>query len=132
MEKSTIAGYVGRDAEIKDFSGNQYTAFSLAVDKSYKNQEGIKVEKTNWYSVLRKGTGIAPYIKKGTYLIITGEPSSKLYKDKNGNPSISLNLNADQIHFGPSNQTAQSAAPQATTAPETAAVQDDGNDDLPF
>jgi single-strand DNA-binding protein len=116
MELIIIAGRVGQDATIKEFNGNQYTAFSLAVDDSYKNAEGTKVEKTNWYSCLKSGTGLAPYIKKGQYLTVTGKPQSKLFKDSQGQHQISLNVNVNQVDLGPSPSTGQ-ADQSATYTP---------------
>ncbi len=142
METMTIAGYVGRDAEIKIFNGQEYTTFSVAVDKSYKKSDNTKVEQTNWYSVLRKGSGIAPHLKKGTYLIIQGEPRHKIYKDHSGQYNISLNMNADKINFGPSKpvdntppQEGNYRSPQVKEAmPTSSAVVDltGDQDDLPF
>ena len=116
MELIIIAGRVGQDATIKEFNGNQYTAFSLAVDDSYKNADGTKVEKTNWYSCLKSGTGLAPYIKKGQYLTVTGKPQSKLFKDSQGQHQISLNVNVNQVDLGPSPSTGQ-ADQSATYTP---------------
>lgn len=145
METMTIAGYVGRDAEVKVFNGQEYTAFSVAVDKSYKKADNTKVEQTNWYNILRKGSGIAPHVKKGTYLIIQGEPRHKMYKDNSGQYNISLNMNADKINFGPSKpieSTPQEGNYRSPQANEQAKVQPvvsshvvdltDQGDDLPF
>lgn len=124
MEKLIIAGYVGMDAEVKEFNGKKYTSFSIAVDKSYKRQDGTKVEKTNWYSVLRAGENIAPYIKKGTFLIVVGEPRPKPYKDRNGEIQQSLNINAQEITFGGS-RGGNSPAPQPQHTPSAQMPQAD-------
>lgn len=152
MENLTIAGRVGQDATIKDFNGNQYTAFSLAVDNSYKKQDGTKVEKTNWYNCLKSGTGIAPHIKKGQFLVVSGRPQPKLYKDQSGQTQISLNMLAEHITLGPNANPNPSANPAAQASPAVAsgtapsrhpsmsgqagameqALVDDTDDDLPF
>lgn len=118
MEKLIISGYVGRDAEVKEFNGTKYTSFSLAVDKSYKKQDGTKVDRTNWYNVLKQGESLAKHVKKGTHLTIMGSPSHKLYKYQNGQTQISLNLNADDVSFGPGNkqETTAAPAPQQSTS----------------
>lgn len=145
MEKLIISGYVGRDAEVKEFNGTKYTSFSLAVDKSYKKQDGTKVDRTNWYNVLKQGEGLAKHVKKGTHLTIMSNPSHKLYKDQNGQTQISLNLNADDVSFGPGNkqETTAAPAPQQSTSqhPSMSAqptpsngmpIDVSGEDDLPF
>lgn len=148
MENLTIAGRVGQDATIKDFNGNQYTSFSIAVDNSYKKADGTKVEQTNWYNCLKSGTGIAPHIKKGQFLVVSGRPKPKLYRDQNGQTQISLNMVAEHVTLGP-NATPQSSPyggapsspsaynppptqsiPSSTPQPNAMAAGDD--DDLPF
>ena len=148
MELIIIAGRVGQDATIKDFNGNQYTAFSIAVDDSYKNGDGTKVEKTNWYSCLKSGTGLAPYIKKGQYLTVSGKPQCKLFRDSQGQHQISLNVNVNQVDLGPSpaantapgiQTTYTPPEPYQTTGspvvqqpPSGDIMQELANDDLPF
>lgn len=114
MEKLIISGYVGQDATVKNFNGNDYTSFQIAVDKSYKKADGTKIERTNWYNVLKAGAGLAPHVKKGTYLTIIGEPSHKIYRDQNGQDRISLNLNANDISFG--GGRSQNQGPQSVSA----------------
>lgn len=112
MEKLIISGYVGRDAEVKEFNGQKYTSFSIAVDKSYKKQDGTKVERTNWYNILKSGEGLAKHVRKGTYLTVMGNPNTKLYRDQAGQYQISLNLNAEDVSFGPGQKT-EAAAPES-------------------
>ena len=149
MELIIIAGRVGQDASIKESNGNQFTAFSLAVDDSYKTQDGTKVERTNWYSCIKNGTGLAPYIKKGQYLTVTGKPQPKLFKDNQGQAQIGLNVSVHSVSLGPNpggsapDQLHNPAAyPVSTHSPNSAMVTaqpsitdfpDSGNDtDLPF
>lgn len=142
MENLTIAGRVGQDATIKEFNGNQYTAFSIAVDNSYKKADGTKVEKTNWYNCLKSGTGLAPYIRKGQFLVVSGRPQPKMYRDQSGQSQISLNMVVEHVTLGPSPSTPtnQSQEPVGSTHPsmlppkaETAKVDlSDAEDDLPF
>jgi len=79
-----IAGRVGQDAKVLDNNGIKKTQFSLAVDKSYKDQNGNRVEKTNWYTVFTKSEKLAPHIKKGQYMVVTGDPSFGLWKNQQG------------------------------------------------
>jgi single-strand DNA-binding protein len=152
MEKLIINGYVGQDATVKEFNGTKYTSFSIAVDKSYKKADGSKVERTNWYSVLKQGENLAQWVKKGTHLIVMGEPRPKIYKDSQGQNQIALNINADMIEFAgrsgngnennsrPESQQpspAPSAHPSISTPVQDSRVHDmtavqQEEDDLPF
>jgi single-strand DNA-binding protein len=155
MEKLIINGYVGNDAQVKEFNGTKYTSFSIAVDKSYKKADGTKVERTNWYSVLKQGENLAKWVTKGTHLIVMGEPRPKLYRDNQGQHQVALNINADMIEFAgrsgnnseqqprqePVQQAAQSSSPsvhpsmqnpvQDNNVHDMTAVQEE-DDDLPF
>jgi single-strand DNA-binding protein len=122
MEKIIINGYVGQDASIKEFNGVKYTSFSIAVDKSYKGKDGNKVQRTNWYYVMKLGEGLAKYITKGTHLIVMGEPKVKMYKDHQGVSQVALNINADFIEFAGKAGNSTTASPTATTPTTSEAV----------
>lgn len=144
MEHLIIAGRVGQDAVIKDFNGNQYTSFSIAVDNSYKKPDGTKVDQTNWYNCLKSGIGLATYIKKGQFLVVSGQPKPKIYKDNQGYYQISLNMRAETITLGPnaSNNGSNHQHPQENNSPQNypstqvptamSSNEGDSNDDLPF
>lgn len=143
MEKAVIAGRVGQDAIIREFGGNQYTSFSVAVDKSYKKSDGTKVEKNNWWSVLLRGTGLQPYIKKGQSITVFGEMNLKSDRDQNSQPIIRYNLNASDVTLGSIPQgSTPTTSPQTEnyTHPSTNAPQpvqevhaeEVADDDLPF
>ena len=51
--KVQLIGRLGQDPEIVSFAdGKKITKFSLAVDDSYKNKEGDKVDRTYWHTVI--------------------------------------------------------------------------------
>jgi single-strand DNA-binding protein len=144
MELITISGYVGKDAELKESNGRKYTKFSLAVDKSFKNREGVKVEKTNWWTVFSQNENLANHFKKGTYLTVVGEPSFSTWENDQRQVSVNLSLNLMKFSFGPSpsnNSQNQATAPQSNSSPfnrpqtptiTDAQVLEDEGDDLPF
>ena len=45
----TVSGNIGADPEIRDVNGTKVANFSVAVNESYNNKSGEKVEKTHWY-----------------------------------------------------------------------------------
>lgn len=90
-------GNLGADPEIRSFgtNGNRVAEFSLAVDASYKDKDGKKVEKVEWidYSVYSPGLidVVEKYAKKGRELRVEGyvrkeKWESKTRKDEAGKP----------------------------------------------
>lgn len=102
MELIVIAGRVGQDAKIIDTNGVRKIQFSVAVDKSYKDSQGNRIERTNWWTIFSNRENLAQYIKKGQFLTISGSPNFSIYRDtQTGNESINLSMNNPSISFGP-------------------------------
>lgn len=100
MEQITITGHIGNNATIEQINGNEYVKFNVAVNSRYKNKEGQQVERTNWYSCLKKGnTKIAEYLLKGTKILAQGTLTVNTYKNKNGEWCAGLNCNVQNIEF---------------------------------
>lgn len=87
--KVQLIGRLGQNPEIISFNdGNRLAKFSLAIDESYKDKNGNKVEKTNWFNiVVRNGlvTVAENYLEKGKEIAIEGKLNNRSYEDKNGN-----------------------------------------------
>jgi len=98
MKKLIIAGFLGNDAEVKDLqSGTQVINFSLAVTEKIKDEQ-----KTTWFKCARftNNISIAPYLKKGAYLIVEGRPDVETYVNNSGETVATLKCIVDNIHFG--------------------------------
>ena len=83
-----LIGNLGMDPEVKEVSnGNKMARFSLATSETYKNQNGEKVEETQWHNLVIWGklAGVAEkYLKKGKRIAIEGKLNNRSYDDKNG------------------------------------------------
>jgi single-strand DNA-binding protein len=88
MNKCIVIGRCGKDPEArKTSSGVDVCEFSLAVDESYKNREGEKVQKTEWIKVIawKKLAEIcAKYLCKGKLVLIEGKMETQQWEDKDG------------------------------------------------
>ena len=77
MNKVTLHGFVGKDAELKTTPGGKsYCKFSLATTEQWKDPQGEKQSKTEWHQIVcwgKAGENAAKYIKKGAELIIEGK-----------------------------------------------------------
>jgi single-strand DNA-binding protein len=102
MNRIEIIGHIGNDAEIKDFNSNQVINFSVGVSESYTNKEGVKVQSTTWYECAKWGnqTQIAPYLKKGTQIFVSGKPQNRAYvKESDGSLQVVNGINVNQIQL---------------------------------
>jgi len=130
MQNISIAGNVGRDAEIRQAGGSTVCGFSLAVS-GYDRRAKQKV--TTWYRVSvwgARGERLAPMLTKGSKVALSGELSVSEYEGK-----TQLEVTAQDVTLlGGKPQDAPAPAPRAAkTAPKDAPAADFPDDDqIPF
>lgn len=134
-----ITGRVTRDAEVRTLSNSrQVVNFSLAVNESYRNKKGEKVEQTTFfecaYWISAKVAGI---LTKGALVELAGRVSARAWTGNDGEPRAGLNFTTSQItlHAGgrkePNPQAVQSAEPAVQRENKKVALKEP-EDDLPF
>jgi single-strand DNA-binding protein len=79
MYKIIFTGNVGKDAEVREIKGYKVINFTVAIK--------VSKELTQWtecaiWRKLDQSVGIADYLKKGTKVLIEGEPSVEIYNEK--------------------------------------------------
>ena len=83
-----LIGNVGKEPQIKTFeSGKTLATFSLATSENYTDQNGKKVQDTQWHQVVAWGKTanfIESYIDKGNRIAIDGKLMHRSYNDKEG------------------------------------------------
>ena len=83
-----LIGNVGKEPEIKTFeSGKTLASFSLATSETYMDQNGKKVQDTQWHKVTAWGKTanfIESYIDKGNRIAVDGKLVHRSYNDKDG------------------------------------------------
>jgi len=145
MRKLIISGYLGADAQVADLpSGTQVINFNVAVSEKIKDSQEYK---TTWFRCARfaNNVSIAPYLKKGTYVIVEGKPDIETYVDQQGVTKANLKCIVSEIHFGGSSKNEESSnAPTTQTSPKEypqanqtnsfvdVTEQNPEHDDLPF
>lgn len=146
-----VIGRLGADAEVKTSkNGNSFVTFRMATDE-FKNGERT----TAWLKVLdstERGLRLAPHLKKGSHINVSGVETVSIYMDRNNVPQISRDISSFSIDFvasgnsgGTATQsdkeasamscgtltpkdTVASVAPSMASAPSI----EDVEDDLPF
>lgn len=86
--KVQLIGNVGQDPEIRTLeSGRKLAHLNIATNEIYKNEQGDKVEKTEWHRVTAWGKTaeiIEKYVVKGKEVAVEGKLTHRSYDDKNG------------------------------------------------
>jgi len=103
MIRLEVIGNIGQDANIQEVSGQKVINFSVAHNEKYLNAEGTKVEKTTWIncSLWKKdgNVSLAPYLKSGTKVFVSGHPQTRAYKDQNGVDKCELKMNVQRVEL---------------------------------
>lgn len=101
MQQTQILGRLGKDAEVKDVGDTQVINFSVAVSENWKDKNGEKQEKTTWYECAKWGNnvGIAPYLKKGTQVYVSGNAEARAYVNNDGDAVGVLGIRVFQIEL---------------------------------
>lgn len=103
MNHAILFGNVGNDPAVKHLeSGKIVAKFSLATNKSYKNNSGEKVTETQWHNIVlwnKLAELSEKYIKKGSSIIIEGEINYRSYENKEKQTIYVTEIIADRLHF---------------------------------
>jgi len=87
MNQVTLIGRLGADPAVSYLpDGTPVANMRIATDESYKNQNGEKIERTEWHRVVTysKLAEIAnDYASKGRLVVVTGKLRTRPWKDQN-------------------------------------------------
>lgn len=96
MQSLTIAGNVGKDAELRRTQGGDPVLnFSVAVDNG-KDQNGNKRDAT-WFNASiwgKRAEALERHITKGSKLVLRGRPTAREHNGK-----VYLGINVDDLTF---------------------------------
>ena len=130
MQQITIAGNVGKDAELRRTgNGDVVLGFSVAVDNG-KDKNGNKRDST-WFDCSiwgKRAESLERYITKGTKVVLTGRPTAR---EHNGKAYLGISVNDLTFMGGNSKGEPRQDNYQAPQQPEHQGF-DDRLDDVPF
>jgi len=100
MNRVIISGNLGADAEIREVGSTDVTTFSVGVSERWKDKNGDKQERTDWFNCEKWGAGevFTSFLKKGTKVLVEGKMRCEQY-DKDGQNRTSWKLRAQSIEF---------------------------------
>jgi len=133
-----LVGNLGRDPEMRYTPGGQaVTNFSVAVNDSYTNSSGEKVDRTIWVRVTTWGKladTCNTYLKKGRRVLVEGrltaDPTTggpRIWTRQDGTPAASYEVTAATVRFlSPRSETQGEGDTPFEGSPTS------GDEDIPF
>ncbi len=120
FSKVILLGNLTRDVEMRTTSGGQNVAnFSLAVNRSWRNQNGEQQEQTSFINCVawgKAGEIIEQYAKKGDALLVSGRLDQRSYEDKDGNKRSAVEVNVEDFNFVGGSRSSEASAPSSSPA----------------
>ena len=130
MNSITVAGTLGRDAEIRAMpNGDPVASFSVADSQG-------KDKITIWWNCQlfgKRAESLAPYLVKGGAVTVSGNVTEREWTDKDGQKRKSMDIRVGDIALQGGRKDAPAAPRPAAKEPFTPSSVDFENDsDIPF
>ena len=126
MQLITISGNLGRDAEMRTAGDNEVCSFSVGVKQGYGDRASSNWFRCNLWG--KRGQTLAPYLTKGTKVVVVGELTIGEYQ---GKPSYDIRVSEVELLSKGERQSApaNNRGSAASAQPDYGAALDD---DVPF
>ncbi|MEO8691576.1 MAG: single-stranded DNA-binding protein [Candidatus Saccharimonas sp.] len=103
FNKVILMGNLTRDVDMRTTTGGQTVAnFSLAVTRSWRDQNGTQQDQTSFINCVawgKPGEIIAQYVQKGAPLLVSGRLAQRSYDDKEGNKRSVVEVVVEDFNF---------------------------------
>ena len=101
MNKAILIGRLTRDPELRTTtSGISSTSFTVAVSRTYTNQNGeIETDFINCVAWRKQAENIAKYCKKGSQVAVEGRIQTRSYDAQDGTKRYVTEVLADNVTF---------------------------------
>lgn len=104
FQQIILVGNLGRDPEMRYTpTGVPVTTFSVAVSRSWTDQNGTRQEKTHWFRVTawrKLAETVSQYATKGSRVLVVGEVEEpRIWTDREGQARTSLEVTAQNVRF---------------------------------
>lgn len=97
----TLIGNLGKDPEVRTYeTGRKKATFSLATNESFRNQNGEKVQETQWHNLVVWGhlaDLASKYLRKGHEVAIEGKLVHRSYEIANGEKRYITEINVNDL-----------------------------------
>jgi len=135
INKVQILGNLTRDPELKAIpSGTKVASFSLATNRSWKDQNGAKQEEVTYHNVVawaKPAELIAQYCKKGSSLYVEGRLQTRSW-DKDGVKQYRTEIVLENFQFGPKSSGSTFDKGEGSPSKDQNKKEDDGLDTIEY
>jgi len=135
FKNMNITGRLTSDAQVRTVSQDkQVVNFSVAINDSYKNKQGERIEQTTYFDCAYWiSTSVAKILTKGALVELSGRVSARAWTGQDGEARAGLNFHTSQIKFYGGAGKKQSEEPAtATEKKNSKSEKPKEDDDLPF
>lgn len=117
VSKVILIGFLGDAPEVR-FSqqGEPVSTFSIAVNENWKDAQGTKQERVEWFRVVsfgRLAEVCGEYLQKGRHVYIEGRLQTRRWEDRQGEKRTTVEVVASQMRIldrAPSNGSGSKAS----------------------
>lgn len=99
--KVTLIGRTGKEVEVFNYdNGNIKASVTLATSDYYTNQQGDRVEQTEWHNLVAFGKVaeiMQKYVEKGKEIAVEGKITYKSYEGQDGQKKYITEIRVDEI-----------------------------------
>ena len=126
MNKVFLIGRITKDLELKTTpSGVSTTTFSVAVNRNFKNKEGvIEADFFNIVAWRRQAENVSKYCTKGSQICVEGRLQSRSYDAQDGTKRYVTEVIADNIEFLGTKKESQNGDSYTRNTPNNSFVDD--------
>lgn len=140
FNKVVLMGNLVRDPETRTTpNGQSVTNFSLAVNRTWKGQDGTTQEAVSYIDCVawgRQGEVIAQYMQKGRPILVEGRLDQRSW-EQDGNKRSKVEVNVENFNFvggaGDGGGFSGNSSPSSTSAPsstKSSTKKSDSTDDV--
>ena len=135
MNSWSFTGHIGEDCNTRfTQSGDSVVSFSVGVKSGFGDKATTTWAKCAMFG--KRGESVAPYLKKGALVGISGEVNNREYQDKEGQKRYSLDVRVNDLTLlggKSSGDSAPSEKPQQRNAQGAQKPSfEDMDSDIPF
>ena len=135
MNSWSFTGHIGEDCNTRfTQSGDSVVSFSVGVKSGFGDKATTTWAKCAMFG--KRGESVAPYLKKGALVGISGEVNNREYQDKEGQKRYSLDVRVNDLTLLGGKSDRAESAPSQPAKPRNAqgapkqSFEDDG--EIPF
>ena len=106
MNIVALSGKLGRDFELSQHQKGNKEFFvaknSLAITKKWTNENGDKVEHTDWIPITlfgKNAQNAEKFFKKGSHFLCEGKITTSTYNDETGQTKYGWGVDVSKFHF---------------------------------